>query len=90
MKNPFTEHSLNSTSPQGYWEHGLFAGKNSLTLIYAGVVGVIHAFFPWWFKFTTSTAVIKSFKLLLLSGRHTAEFDREGVWGSVDASSKNK
>lgn len=74
-----TEHPGDTANPQSYWQHGRFAGWNSLILIYGGILGVIHAFLPFIFPFNTSTIVIKSFMKIAKSGRHTAELKREGV-----------
>ena len=73
MKNPFTEHPQNTENPQTYIEHGYFAFKNSCLLVYAGIVGIIHAIFPFILPFTTSTIVIKAFKKLVKSRRHKKE-----------------
>ncbi len=75
--NPFTKHPNETENPQGYWKHGLFALVNSMILIYAGLIGVVHAVFPFVFQFTTSTIVIKSFNKLVNSRRHKAELQRE-------------
>ena len=56
--------------PQSYWEHGRFAMQHSIMLIVAGLAGVIHAVFPWWFKFYTAEEVVKAFKAIESSGRH--------------------
>lgn len=77
MKNPFTTHPNDTVNPQGYWRHGVFAFVNSCILLYAGIIGIIHAFFPFLFPFTTSTIVIRSYKKLLDSRRHIAEVERE-------------
>ena len=79
IKKLFTEHCEDTASPQTYITHGLFAGKNSLILIYGGILGVIHAIFPFWFEFSTSTIVIKSFNKLVASGRHNDELIRENL-----------
>ena len=63
----------NGENPQSYFEHLRFACMNSAILIYAGIIGVIHAVFPFLFKFTTSSIVIKSMKKLLESKRHKKE-----------------
>jgi len=73
MGNIFTDHARDTDKPQTYWQHGSFAFRNSLNITLAGIAGMIHAVFPFWFKFTTSTAVIRSFKKLCDSGRHKAE-----------------
>ena len=75
--NPFTKHPGETDNPQGYWKHGTFAFVNSLILIYAGILGVIHAIFPFLFPFSTSTIVIKSFNKLVKSNRHIKELERE-------------
>lgn len=77
IKKLFTEHAADTENPQTYWQHGAFAIWNSLRLIWAGIAGVIHGIFPWWFKFYTSTAVIKSFKKLVESRRHKDELEKE-------------
>ena len=84
MKNPFTEHPNDTENPQGYFEHGRFAFANSLILVFAGLIGMIHAFLPFLFPFTTSTIVIKSFKKLVDSGRHKKELNKEIPEGYVD------
>lgn len=73
----WTDHPADTENPQTYWQHGKFAIKNSLKLIWAGIAGVIHGIFPFWFKFYTSTMVIKSFKGLVESKRHKEELRRE-------------
>lgn len=67
-----TDHLLHDRpeKPQSYWQHGRFAMKHSLTLLVASVAGVIHAIFPWWFKFYTAERVIRVFKEIEASGRH--------------------
>lgn len=77
MKNPFTDHPKQTDNPQSYFKHGIFAFKNSFILFWGGLIGMIHAIFPCWFPFTTSTIVIKSFKKLVDSNRHTEELNRE-------------
>ncbi len=76
IKKLFTQHSQDTINPQSYWQHGKFAGTNSLILIYYGIQGVIHAFLPFLFPFTTSSAVIRSFKKLVDSKRHIAELNK--------------
>jgi hypothetical protein len=56
--------------PQSYLEHGTFAMKNSLWLIVAGLAGVVHAIFPWWFKFYSAEQVIRIYCRIARSGRH--------------------
>jgi len=75
MKNIFTNHPNQTENPQTYFEHGFFAFKNSLILIYGGILGIIHAICPWWFPFRTSTIIIKIFKHLVDSRRHINELN---------------
>ena len=77
MKNPFTKHPSETVNPQSYFKHGKFAFINSVILILAGIAGMIHAVFPFLFKFTTSTVIIKSFKKLLDSERHKKELNKQ-------------
>jgi hypothetical protein len=70
-----TDHIRDTENPQTYWMHGKFAFINSAILIYAGLIGMIHAIFPWWFQFSTSTILIKSFKKLIDSRRHLKELN---------------
>ena len=67
------DHLENNENPQSYFTHCRFACINSAILIYAGIIGVIHAFLPFLFKFTTSSIVVKSMKNLLDSKRHKKE-----------------
>ena len=76
MKNPFTDHPGGTVNPQTYFEHGKFAFINSAILVFAGVVGMIHAFLPFLFPFMTSTIVIKSYQNLVDSGRHEEELKK--------------
>jgi len=87
--NPFIKHPNETENPQGYWKHGLFALVNSLILIYAGLIGVVHAIFPFIFQFTTSTIVIKSFNKLVGSRRHKAELRRELPSDMLNSKYKN-
>ena len=66
----------NGENPQSYSQHLRFACMNSAILIYAGVIGIIHAIFPFLFKFTTSSIVISSMKKLLDSKRHKKELKK--------------
>ena len=67
-----TDHLLHERpeKPQNYWQHGRFAMKHSLTLLVAGAAGVIHAIFPWWFKFYTAEKVVQVYTQIDRSGRH--------------------
>lgn len=75
MKNIFTEHANDTDNPQTYWEHGKFAATNSAILIWYSIQGIIHAIFPFWFPFTTSSSVIRAFKKLVDSRRHIDELN---------------
>lgn len=79
----WTDHPNATDNPQGYWTHAMFAGRNSLIIIFAGLVGLIHAVFPFLFPFYASTVIIRSFKKLVYSNRHRPELQRElptSVW----------
>ncbi len=69
----FTKHPNDTENPQSYWKHAVFGMTNSIKLILAGIVGIIHAIFPFWFPFYTSSRVIKSYKKLIDSRRHKSE-----------------
>ena len=75
IKNFSTSHTTDTATPQTYWEHAMFAAKNSFLVTVAGIAGIIHAFITGIFKFTTSTAVIKSFRKLVDSRRHHDELN---------------
>jgi len=75
----FTEHPNSTKNPQGYWAHCLFSLINSMVLMWYCLLGVIHSFFPFVFKFSTSSAVIRSFKKLVDSNRHGLELVKYGV-----------
>ena len=77
IKGWFVDHPSETENPQTYWKHGLFAGMNSLKLIWGGIAGVCHAIFPPLFPFYTSTMLIRSFKKLVNSKRHIDELNRE-------------
>lgn len=68
-----TDHIRDTENPQTYWQHFRVAFVNSSKLLWASIQGIVHAFFPWWFPFETSTQVIKSFKILIDTKRHKAE-----------------
>ena len=73
LLNVFTRHVKDTDNPQTYIVHGRYAFMNSFKLLMACTAGVLHSVFPWWFKFTTSTAVIRAFKLIVDSKRHRRE-----------------
>ena len=79
MKNIFTEHPNSTVNPQGYWAHLIFGFTNSIILLWYCLLGVVHAFFPFWFKFSTSSAIIRSFKKLVESKRHLPELKKYGM-----------
>ena len=74
----FTEHPNSTENPQGYWEHCLFSFTNSVTLLWFCLLGIVHSFFPFVFKFSTSSAIIRSFRKLVLSERHKLELWKYG------------
>ena len=63
----------NGQSPQSYYAHCSFAVKNSLILIFGGILGIIHGLLPFLFPFHTSSIVIHSFRKLVDSKRHKHE-----------------
>ena len=69
----FLDHPNQGNNPQGYCEHGMFSIWNSTKLIFFGLLGIIHGILPCVFKFSTSSAVIRSFRTLVLSRRHKEE-----------------
>lgn len=69
-----TDHIRDTENPQTYWQHFKVAFINSSKMVYAGLQGIVHAFFPWWFPFDTSTQIIKFTKILADTRRHKAEF----------------
>ena len=74
---PFlTNHVRDTDNPQTYWCHGRDAFMNSLKLLLCCAAGLIHAIFPFWFKFTTSSAVIRAFKIIVDSKRHRREIQK--------------
>ena len=75
----FTEHPNSTENPQGYWAHCLFSLTNSVILMWFCLLGIIHSFFPFVFEFNTSSAIIRSFKKLVLSNRHGPEMVKYGV-----------
>ena len=75
----FTEHPNSTDRPQGYWKHFLFSFTNSVTLLWYSLLGVIHSVFPFVFPFNTSSAIIRSFKKLVLSQRHDPVLMKYGV-----------
>ena len=79
IKNYFynlTSHVRETENPQTYLEHGKFAFINSSLLIWAGLLGVVHSIFPWWFQFHASETVVNSFRKLCDSRRHKDELNR--------------
>jgi len=72
----FTSHVRDTDNPQTYWCHGRDAFMNSLKLLWCCALGLVHAIFPFWFKFTTSSAVIRAFKIIVDSKRHRREIQK--------------
>ena len=71
-----TSHVRETENPQTYLQHGKFAFINSSLLIWAGLLGVLHAICPWWFQFHASETVVNSFRKLCDSRRHKDELNR--------------
>ena len=67
------EHLNVPENPQSYLQHCIFAMVNSSILIFAGILGVIHAIIPNLFPFVTSEIVAKSCKKMIQSNRHKPE-----------------
>ncbi len=65
-----TDHLRDTDVPQTYFQHGRFAFTRSVRLIVAGLAGVIHAIFPWWFTFYTSEKIVMTYVEVKASGRH--------------------
>ena len=76
IHNLFIEHPNSTENPQGYWAHCLFSLTNSVTLIWFCLLGIVHSFFPFVFAFSTSSAIIRSFKKLVESNRHLPEMKK--------------
>ncbi len=74
MRNPFTDHPRQTAVPQGYWQHAAFAFTQSAGLVNAGILGMIHAVFPWLFPFHAAEHVIRTAKVLERTGRHAELF----------------
>lgn len=73
----FLDHPRSTPRPQGYWSHLAVAASGSVTLIWIGLVGLVHAAVPVVAPFYTSTRVIRLFRALYFSGRHEPEVRRE-------------
>ena len=68
------EHLYNmGENPQSYYSHCMFSVKNSLILIFGGVLGVIHGVLPFLFPYHTSSILVHSFRKLVDSKRHKHE-----------------
>ena len=76
LHNLFIEHPNSTENSQGYWAHCLFSLTNSVVLMWFCLLGIVHSFFPFVFKFNTSSAVIRSFKKLVESNRHLPEMKK--------------
>ena len=51
-----------------YFRHWIFAFQFGLVMILVGVCVIIHAFCPWWFKDTGSTAIRAMAEVLVDEG----------------------
>ena len=69
----FLEHPNSTDNPQGYWSHALFSIKNSLKGLWYMDAGILHGLIPYFFPFSTSSYLIRSFKTLVKSERHKDE-----------------
>ena len=76
LRKLFTKHPNSTDNPQGYWEHFLFSSINSMRLMWYAMLGIIHSVFPFMFAFSTSSAIIRSFKKLVESNRHIPELKK--------------
>ena len=64
---------------QSYVQHGVFAAKHSLWLIAAGAAGLVHAVFPWWFRFYAAEQVVRLYSAVAKSGRHDELIAKYGL-----------
>ncbi len=80
-----TDHIRGTDRPQTYIQHGKFAMFYSVRLIVAGIVGIVHAIFPWWFKFYTAEQIIKSYVGVSQSGRHDDLLEKYSLGWKVPA-----
>lgn len=74
-----TDHIRDTENPQTYFQHGWFAFRYSIRITVAGVIGIVHAIFPWWFKFYTAEQIIKSYVGVSQSGRHDDLLEKYGL-----------
>ena len=74
-----TDHIRDTDIPQSYLQHGWFAFQNSIWMIVAGVIGIIHAVFPWWFRFYTAEKIVKLYVSVSISGRHDPLLEKFGL-----------
>ena len=72
----FLEHPNSTDHPQGYWVHCSFGLTNSITLLFFCLLGIIHGILPCAFKFSTSSAIIRSFRALVGAQRHKEEMTK--------------
>jgi hypothetical protein len=72
----FIEHPNSTDNPQGYWAHCSFGLTNSITLLFFCLLGIIHGILPCVFKFSTSSAIIRSFSALVEAQRHKEEMTK--------------
>lgn len=74
FKKIFIDHCRETDMPQTYWQHFAFGFGNSVKLFVAALAGIVHAIIPAAFPFYTARRVVKSFKAIVDSGRHTQDF----------------
>ena len=72
----FIEHPRSTDNPQSYWAHGVFSVVNSTRGLWYMLVGIIHGLIPYFFPFSTSSFIIRSFKKLVESRRHRDELQQ--------------
>lgn len=70
-----TRHTADTANPQTYGEHFRVSFFGSLSLIWFGLAGLVHAFFPEikCLQFYTSSGIIRAYRQLELSRRHDSE-----------------
>lgn len=78
MRGYSTPHTRDTANPQTYIEHWRFACLYASQMIWYGLAGLIHSVLPEIksLQFATSSFLIRTFKGLVLSGRHDGEIER--------------
>jgi hypothetical protein len=73
-----TKHTRDTAAPQTYWQHGGVAISKSARLIWLGLTGVVHGFFPEikGLQFYTSSGILRAAHYLMMCGRHDREIER--------------